>query len=113
MSRDRSFAAVKKAIRGGSSFSGKRNVLVSMGERTFLYKDVFVSATYNIAYMQMDIDVVWEDDWSQPERLSQTLCKPAVWCRIEAAHRRITIWPERIAPRKKMRVGKRSVSCCR
>ena len=52
MSRDRSFAAVKKAIGGGSSFSGKRNVLVSMGERTFLYKDVFVSATYNIAYMQ-------------------------------------------------------------
>ena len=47
------------------------------------------------------------------KRLTQTLCKPAVWCRIEAAHRRITIWPERIAPRKKMRVGKRSVSCCR
>lgn len=67
MSRDRSFAAVKKAIGGGSSFSGKRNVLVSMGERTFLYKDVFVSATYNIAYMQMDIDVVWEDDSSQPD----------------------------------------------
>lgn len=44
-----------------------RNVLVSMGERTFLYKDVFVSATYNIAYMQMDIDVVWEDDSSQPD----------------------------------------------
>lgn len=67
MSRDRSFAAVKKAIGGGSSFSGKRNVLVSVGERTFLYKDVFVSATYNIAYMQMDIDVVWEDDSSQPD----------------------------------------------
>ena len=28
---------------------------------------VFVSATYNIAYMQMDIDVVWEDDSSQPD----------------------------------------------
>ena len=67
MSRDRAFAAVKKAIGGGSSFSGKRNVLVSMGERTFLYKDVFVSSTYNIAYMQMDIDVVWEDDSSQPD----------------------------------------------
>ena len=77
MSRDRSFAAVKKAIGGGSSFSGKRNVLVSMGERTFLYKDVFVSATYNIAYMQMDIDVVWEDDSSQPDyrtRSRQDLC---------------------------------------
>ena len=58
MSKDRSFAAVKKAI-GGGPFRGKRNVLVNMGEITFLYKDVFVSATYNIAYMQMDIDVVW------------------------------------------------------
>lgn len=37
MSRDRSFAAVKKAIGGGSSFSGKRNVLVSMGkEHSFI-----------------------------------------------------------------------------
>ena len=66
MSKDRSFAAVKKAI-GGGPFRGKRNVLVNMGEITFLYKDVFVSATYNIAYMQMDIDVVWEDDSSQPD----------------------------------------------
>ena len=46
-------------------------------------------------------------------RLSQTLCKPPEWCRIEAPHRRITIWPERIVPRKKMPVGKKSVSCCR
>ena len=33
-------------------------------------------------------------------RLSQTLCKPPEWCRIEAPHRRITIWPERIVPRE-------------
>ncbi len=67
MGRDRSFTDVKKAIGGGDSFSGKRNVIVSMGEITFLYKDVFVSVTYNIAYMQMDIDVVWEDDSSQTD----------------------------------------------
>lgn len=28
---------------------------------------IFVSVTYNIAYMQMDIDVVWEDDSSQTD----------------------------------------------
>lgn len=46
-------------------------------------------------------------------RLSQVLCKPPVWCRIEAPHRRFTIWPERIEPRRKMPVERRSVSCCR
>ena len=43
----------------------------------------------------------------------KVLCKPPVWCRIEAPHRRYYIWPERIAPRKKMPVGRKSVSCCR
>ena len=47
------------------------------------------------------------------ERQSQVLCKPPGWCRIEAPHRRITIWPERIVPRKKMPVERRSESCCR
>src|SRR5699024_8536181 len=46
-------------------------------------------------------------------RLFLALCKPPAWCRIEAPHRRITIWPERIAPRKKMPAERRSVSCCR
>ena len=46
-------------------------------------------------------------------RQSQVLCKPPGWCRIEAPHRRITIWPERIVPRKKMPVERRSESCCR
>ena len=46
-------------------------------------------------------------------RPSQVLYKPPMWCRIEAPHRRITIWPERTVPRKKMPVERRSVSCCR
>ena len=29
------------------------------------------------------------------KRLSQVLCKPPVWCGIEAPHRRFTIWPEK------------------
>ena len=29
------------------------------------------------------------------------MCKPPEWCRIEASHRRLYIWPERIARRKK------------
>ena len=32
--------------------------------------------------------------------LSPILCKLPVWCRIEAAHRRFYIWPERIVARK-------------
>ena len=54
-----------------------------------------------------------EIDGTLKARLSQVLCKPPAWCRIEAPHRRITIWPEKIAPRKKMPGEKRSVSCCR
>ena len=46
-------------------------------------------------------------------RLSQVLCKPPAWCRIEAPHRRFYIWPERIVPRKKMPGEKKYVSCCR
>ncbi|MFR3290774.1 MAG: SDR family NAD(P)-dependent oxidoreductase [Lachnospiraceae bacterium] len=45
-------------------------------------------------------------------RPSQVLCKPPEWCRIEAPRRRFTIWPERIAPRKKIPAERRSVSCC-
>ena len=46
------------------------------------------------------------------KRPSQVLCKPPEWCRIEAPRRRFTIWPERIAPRKKIPAERRSVSCC-
>ncbi|MDD2956811.1 MAG: acyltransferase, partial [Oscillospiraceae bacterium] len=35
------------------------------------------------------------------KRQSQVLCKPSMWCRIEAPHRRFLIWPEEIAVPKK------------
>ena len=35
------------------------------------------------------------------------MCKPPEWCRIEASHRRLYIWPERIARRKKRPGGEK------
>ena len=48
--------------------------------------------------------------WDRP---SQNLCKPPMWCRIEAPHWRFLLCPERIVPPKKTRVGKKSENCCR
>jgi len=50
---------------------------------------------------------------SYTARLSQTLCKPPMWCRIEAPHWRFYIWPERIVSQKKMPGERKSVNCCR
>lgn len=41
-----------------------------------------------------------------PRRLLQIMCKPPEWCKIEALHRRLYIWPEKIARRKKKPGGK-------
>ena len=46
-------------------------------------------------------------------RLFQIMCKPPEWCKIEALHRRLYIWPEKIARRKKKPGGKKSANCCR
>ena len=35
------------------------------------------------------------------------MCKPPEWCKIEALHRRLYIWPEKIARRKKKPGGKK------
>ncbi|MFQ7451991.1 MAG: hypothetical protein ACLRNQ_11795 [Flavonifractor plautii] len=48
-----------------------------------------------------------------PRRLLQIMCKPPEWCKIEALHRRLYIWPEKIARRKKKPGGKKSANCCR
>ena len=48
-----------------------------------------------------------------PERPSPILCKPPMWCRIEAPHRRFYIWPERIVLQKKTPGGRKSENCCR
>ena len=38
------------------------------------------------------------------------MCKPPEWCKIEALHRRLYIWPEKIARRKKKPGGKKSAN---
>lgn len=50
---------------------------------------------------------------NKPSRPSQILCKPPMWCRIEAPHRRFYIWPERIVLQKKTPGGRKSENCCR
>ena len=46
-------------------------------------------------------------------RLLQIMCKAPEWCRIEASHRRLYIWPKRIEHRKKKPAGRKSVNCYR
>ena len=64
MDRFESLRAVKKAI-DGEFFSDRVDVLVQNSNQQYLYSDVYVRVTYNIAYMQMDVDIVWEDDTNQ------------------------------------------------
>ncbi len=58
--------AVKDAI-GGESFSGYVDVVVVNGSTVYSYKNVYVTASYNIGYMQMDLSIDWNDDKSQPK----------------------------------------------
>ena len=46
-----------------------------------------------------------------PAGQSQVLCKPSMWCRIEAPHRRFLLWEERIAVPKKTSAEQKSVNC--
>ena len=48
-----------------------------------------------------------DQDPAPPPRPSQILCKPPMWCRIEAPHRRFYIWPERIVLQKKTPGGRK------
>ena len=67
--------------------------------------------TYPGQRIQVDVKVVPRRCIA--ERLSQTLCKPLMWCRIEAPHWRFYIWPERIVHQKKMPAERKFVSYCR
>lgn len=64
MDRFESLRAVKEAI-DGESFSDRVDILVQNLNQQYLYSDVNVSISYNIGYMQMDVDIVWEDDTKQ------------------------------------------------
>lgn len=45
--------AVKDAI-GGESFFGRVDVIVVNGSTVYSYKNIYVTASYSIGYMQMD-----------------------------------------------------------
>ena len=64
MAISESLKAVKEAI-GGESFSGRVNVLVQNLNQQYLYSNIHVGVSYNTSYMQMDINVFWEDDTHQ------------------------------------------------
>ena len=64
MNKDASFMAIKTAI-GGERYHGQTNVIVENNGKTYIYKDIFVSVSYNIGYMQMDISLSWNDDSKQ------------------------------------------------
>lgn len=61
-----SLMAVKDAV-GGESFSGSVDVVVVNGSAVYCYKSVYVSVSYNIPYMQMDLSIDWDGDSSQPK----------------------------------------------
>lgn len=64
MDKDKSFNAVKDAI-VKEPFAKQMDVFVFNNGKTYIYHNVFVRITYNIAYMQMDVIVIWEDDSTQ------------------------------------------------
>jgi hypothetical protein len=56
---------VKSAV-GGEQFHDHIDVYVQTRQRMYVYKNVYVLVKYNIPYMQMDIEILWDDDTSQP-----------------------------------------------
>ena len=66
MDKNSSFDAVKDAVTNGE-FHGKVDVVVSGREYTYIYKQIYVSVYYNVPYMQMNVEISWEDDSSQPD----------------------------------------------
>lgn len=62
---DKSFRAVKKAISDTEHYFDNKDVFVSVDNKVFCYHDVYVAIYYNIGYMQMDVQIIWEDDKEQ------------------------------------------------
>ena len=60
-----SMNAIKKAIGDDGLFAGKINAIVEHGNDTYQYSNIYLKILYNVSYMQMDVDIVWEDDTTQ------------------------------------------------
>lgn len=67
MSNERSINAVKSAIGGGESYSGYVDVYVSGRGEDITYRHVYASVSYHYGYMQMNVDIQWDDDRSAPD----------------------------------------------
>lgn len=67
-----SMNAVKQAI-DNKDFCGTRNVEVISNGKKYTYKNVFVSATYNFGYRQMEIFIDWDNDCNAPSYQSLKL----------------------------------------
>ncbi len=61
-----STTAIKDAI-SGETYSGAIDVSVTHYNMLYIYKNIYVKIYYNTAYAQMNLDIIWEDDESQPE----------------------------------------------
>ena len=66
MDRYTSMNAVKQAI-GGEFFSGKVDAIVSQNGCNYFYSHIYMKVSYNIGYMQIDVELIWEDDLQQPD----------------------------------------------
>lgn len=66
MSRQNPIKAVKDFIGGKDSYFGKVNAIVITTNGIYNYNNIDIRIQYNVPYMQMNVDIIWEDDTSQP-----------------------------------------------
>lgn len=62
MSKDSSFRAVKDAVEGESFYDTVDVGVSTPNGQVIIYRDVHLAVSYNYGYMQMDVDVMWEED---------------------------------------------------
>lgn len=65
MDKFNSISSIKDAI-GGETYIGWMDVTVANNKMVYIYKNIYVKVYYDTAYAQMCVEVVWEDDISQP-----------------------------------------------
>ena len=65
MDKFNSISSIKDAI-AGETYSGSLDVYVAHNKMVYIYKNIYVKVYYDTAYAQMCVEIVWEDDISQP-----------------------------------------------
>ena len=68
--REKSFSSVRSfaGASGGSpdNFYRRVNVTVRHGQEEYLYRGIYMSIGYQYNYMDYKVELIWEDDTSQP-----------------------------------------------